>query len=178
MLRACSRVRVWGAVAALSLGAAMIAGCGSSSSTTAAGSSTSSSHSSSGASGLMIATAKGSDGTYLTGASGRALYLWVADSNGRSNCSGSCATNWPPVIVASTPKTSGAAIATDLGTITRSDGSKQLTYRGHPLYYFAGDGEAGETNGQGSDGFGALWWLVSPAGTAITSKSSSSSGAY
>lgn len=172
MFRACSRpLRVGGAVAVLVAGIA-IAGCGSSASSTAPTSSSSAASSGT----LVVATTKGSDGTYLTGASGRAMYLWLGDASGKSNCSGSCATNWPPVIVTSTPKSSGAAVAGDLGTITRSDGSKQLTYKGHPLYYFAGDGQAGQTNGQGSNGFGALWWLVSPAGTAITSKSSSSSG--
>ena len=55
-------------------------------------------------------------------------------------------------------------MASDLGTITRSDGTKQVTYDGHPLYYFAGDSGAGMASGQGSDGFGAKWWLVSPAG--------------
>jgi hypothetical protein len=60
------------------------------------------------------------------------------------------------------------AKAADLGTITRSDGSKQVTYLGHPLYYFAGDSGPGQTNGQGSNGFGAKWWLVAPAGTKIT----------
>jgi hypothetical protein len=56
----------------------------------------------------------------------------------------------------------------DLGTITRSDGSKQVTYDGHPLYFFAGDSGPGQTNGQASDSFGAKWWLVAPAGTKIT----------
>jgi hypothetical protein len=64
---------------------------------------------------------------------------------------------------------SGSAKASDLGTITRSDGTKQVTYDGHPLYYFAGDSGPGQTSGQGSDGFGAKWWLVAPSGTQITS---------
>jgi hypothetical protein len=75
---------------------------------------------------------------------------------------------------------SGSAVASDLGTITRSDGTKQVTYDGHPLYYFAGDSGAGQANGQGSDGFGAKWWLVSPAGgdvtATVTSFTASSSG--
>ena len=87
----------------------------------------------------MLATAKGTDGTYLTGTSGRVVYLWLGDRRLR-NVHRGCATNWPPVTVTSTPRTSGAAIASDIGTITRSDGSKQLTYKGHPLYYYAGDG--------------------------------------
>jgi hypothetical protein len=64
---------------------------------------------------------------------------------------------------------SGGVTAGELGTITRSDGTKQVTYDGHPLYYYAGDSGAGQDNGQGSDGFGAKWWLVAPSGSAITS---------
>jgi Secreted repeat of unknown function len=68
---------------------------------------------------------------------------------------------------------SGSAVASDLGTITRSDGSKQVTYDGHPLYYFSGDSGAGTASGQGSDGFGAKWWLVSPSGSDVTASVSS-----
>ena len=69
------------------------------------------------------------------------------------------------------------AKAADLGTITRSDGTKQVTYLGHPLYYFAGDSGPGQTNGQGSDSFGAKWWLVAPAGTKITVADSAAAAA-
>jgi predicted lipoprotein with Yx(FWY)xxD motif len=115
-------------------------------------------------------------GTYLTGASGRALYLWVADQGGKSACSGACASTWPPVIAKGTPSASGSAVSADLGTTARSDGSKQVTYKGHPLYYYAADTGAGQTAGQGSNQFGAKWWLVAPSGSGITSGSSSSSG--
>jgi hypothetical protein len=59
-------------------------------------------------------------------------------------------------------------MSSSLGIITRSDGGKQVTYDGHPLYYFSGDSGPGQANGQGSDGFGAKWWLVSPAGAGVT----------
>ena len=62
----------------------------------------------------------------------------------------------------------GGAKASDIGTITRSDGTKQVTYDGHPLYYFSGDSGPGTATGQGSDGFGAKWWLVSPTGSDVT----------
>jgi hypothetical protein len=62
-----------------------------------------------------------------------------------------------------------------LTTITRSDGTKQVVYAGHPLYYYKLDTAAGQTNGQGSDNFGAMWWLLAPSGQPITSSSSSSS---
>ncbi len=58
--------------------------------------------------------------------------------------------------------------ASELGTTARADGSKQVTYKGHPLYYFIADRSAGSTKGQGSDSFGAKWWLLTPSGTAIT----------
>jgi hypothetical protein len=66
------------------------------------------------------------------------------------------------------PTASGSATASELGTITRSDGTKQVTYDGHPLYYFSGDSGAGTATGQGSDGFGAKWWLVAPSGSDVT----------
>jgi predicted lipoprotein with Yx(FWY)xxD motif len=93
----------------------------------------------------------------------------------KSNCSGACASAWPPVPASGTVTASGGALSKDLGSITRSDGTKQVTYDGHPLYYFAGDTSAGQTNGQGSDGFGAKWWLVSPAGAMITASESGTS---
>jgi predicted lipoprotein with Yx(FWY)xxD motif len=123
---------------------------------------------------LTVGTAKGADGTYLTGASGRALYLWVADTNGKSVCSGACAKVWPPLIANGTPGASGGVNAGDLGTVARSDGTKQVTYKGHPLYYYIADKSASQVTGQGSNSFGAKWWLVAPSGTAITGGSSSS----
>jgi predicted lipoprotein with Yx(FWY)xxD motif len=66
------------------------------------------------------------------------------------------------------PTASGGAVSSNLGTISRSNGTKQVTYQGHPLYYYAGDTHSGTITGQGSDGFGAKWWLVTPKGMAIT----------
>jgi predicted lipoprotein with Yx(FWY)xxD motif len=156
-----------------------VAACGSSStkSTTASastGTASTGTPSSSGGSALTIGSARGSAGTYLVGASGRALYMWVADKGGKSVCSGACAQTWPPVTSTGTPAVSGGVSASDIGTSTRSDGSKQVTYKGHPLYYFAGDPSSGSTHGQGSTSFGAKWWLVAPSGAVITSSSSSS----
>ena len=121
----------------------------------------------------VITTASSSAGTILTDGSGRAVYLWVADTNGKSVCSGACAGAWPPVMVSGTVTASGSAKSSDLGSTTRSDGSKQVTYNGHPLYYFVGDAGAGTASGQGSDQFGAKWWLVSPAGSDVTASVSS-----
>jgi predicted lipoprotein with Yx(FWY)xxD motif len=116
----------------------------------------------------MITTKTSSGGSFLTNSAGRAVYLFLADSTGKSACDGACAAAWPPVIAAGQPTAAGSAQATDLGTITRSDGTKQVTYDGHPLYYFSGDTGPGTDKGQGIDGFGAKWWLVAPTGSSIT----------
>jgi predicted lipoprotein with Yx(FWY)xxD motif len=159
--------------------AVLIAGCGSSNSSSSANAAPSTSAAAAaapGASSVAISTTKGSVGTYLTGASGRAIYLWMADTGPKSNCTGQCAKFWPPVLAKATPTVSGGATASDLGTTTRADGTKQVTYNGHPLYYFLEDPKAGTDKGQGSTNFGAKWWLVAPSGTAITAKGSSSGG--
>jgi predicted lipoprotein with Yx(FWY)xxD motif len=122
----------------------------------------------------MISAAKGPDGTYLTGSGGRALYLWVADTHGKSVCSGACAKVWPPVLTSAAPTAGSGVLGSDLGTTTRSDGKKQVTYKGHPLYYYITDTAPGQLTGQGSNSFGAKWWLVAPSGSAITSGGSTS----
>jgi hypothetical protein len=81
------------------------------------------------------------------------------------------------VVTHGSPVASHGVKTAKLGTITRSDGSKQVTYNGHPLYYFAGDPSAGKTTGQGNGSFGAKWWLVSPGGAAITASASSGAAA-
>jgi predicted lipoprotein with Yx(FWY)xxD motif len=161
----------------------LIAACGGSSSHPkhAASSSTSTSASNASDSSDTVRSAHGALGTYLVGSSGHSLYLWLGDTKGRSNCSGACAKAWPPLTTSGRASASGGAMAADLGTITRANGTKQVTYKGHPLYYFAGDSGAGQTNGQGSDAFGAKWWVIAPSGQAITKSSaggSSSSGGY
>jgi predicted lipoprotein with Yx(FWY)xxD motif len=118
--------------------------------------------------GTVITTAKSSAGTVLVDGTGRAVYLWVKDTGDMSNCSGACAGAWPPVTTTATATATGSAKASDIGTITRSDGTKQVTYDGHPLYYFSGDSGPGTASGQGSDGFGAKWWLVAPTGSDVT----------
>jgi hypothetical protein len=101
------------------------------------------------------------------------VYLWTKDTGDMSACSGACAGAWPPVTATGTVTASGSAKTSDLSTITRSDGTKQVTYDGHPLYYFSGDSGAGMASGQGSDGFGAKWWLVTPSGSDVTASVSS-----
>ena len=155
--------------------ALLVAACSTgSSSTAAAGSSSpagaSSSSAAAGGSGsTVITTVSSSAGTFLANGSGHAVYLWTKDSSGMSACSGACAGAWPPVTTTGTVTASGGAKSSDLGTITRSDGTKQVTYDGHPLYFFSGDSGPGMASGQGNDGFGAKWWLVSPSGSDVTS---------
>lgn len=180
-----TKLRAGGAAAVLVV-ALIVAGCGSSSSSSSVSAAASATPASSPtASGTSISMTSGSHGSYLTGPSGRALYLWVADTNGKSACSGACAKVWPPVVTRGSAVAAHGVKASDLGTVTRTGGVKQVTYKGHPLYYFIEDSSAGMTKGQGNDGFGARWWLVSPTGSAITSfvaasasgSSSGSSGA-
>jgi predicted lipoprotein with Yx(FWY)xxD motif len=161
--------------------ALVAAACGSSSSSSttpaAAGSSTapstapsaapSSAAGSSATGGVTVEAHKGSLGTYLTDASGKSLYLFASDTSTMSTCSGACATAWPPLTTTSAATAGSGVTATDLGTLSRSGGTKQVTFNGHPLYYFEGDTAAGQTNGQGSSAFGAKWWLVTPAGQAL-----------
>jgi predicted lipoprotein with Yx(FWY)xxD motif len=100
----------------------------------------------------------------------RTVYLFAADvqNSGRSACTGSCLTYWPPVLVPAVPKAS--AVAGKLGTIAGAGGKRQLTIDGHPLYTYVGDSASGDTNGQGLNLSGGLWWVVSPAGKAITAR--------
>ena len=163
----------FGAAAAVALLAAACSSSASSSSsstptTAPASSAAAAGNSASSSAGTEITTETSSAGAFLTNGSGRAIYLWMADSKDKSTCSGACAAAWPPVTATGQPTAAGGVNASDLGTITRSDGTKQVTYDGHPLYYFAGDTGSGMDNGQGSDGFGAKWWLVAPSGASIT----------
>ena len=152
--------------------ALLLAACGGSSSPTSASSTTSASRaprsSTATAKAVTVETHSGAAGTYLTDGSGRTLYLFTSDPAGKSGCSGACATFWPPLTTSGASTASGAAKSSMLATITRSDGSKQVTYNGHPLYYFAKDVMAGDVKGQGINAFGAMWWVVSPTGAAIT----------
>ena len=166
---------------AIPLGAALLATACSSAATASSPSSPSSapaagSSASASTTGTVIGTQAGSAGAFLTDG-GRAVYLWAKDSMNMSACSGACASAWPPVPAAGTLTATGGAKTSDLGTITRSDGTKQVTYDGHPLYYFVGDSAAGQTNGQGSDNFGAKWWLVASSGAEITASSDTAAAA-
>ena len=108
-------------------------------------------------------------GTYVVDARGMSLYLFEKDRNGKSACSGACAKVWAPLTVKGKPTAGTGLKASLLSTIRRSGGAKQVTYGGHPLYHFAGDKKAGQTAGQGSEAFGAEWYLVGTTGKRIDS---------
>ena len=106
-------------------------------------------------------------GPTLADGTGRTLYLFRSDTPTMSTCYGSCASVWPPASAASTPHATGGARVDLLGTLRRTDGTSQLTYMGHPLYYYAGDAKPGDTTGQGLNQFGARWYALTPGGGTI-----------
>jgi predicted lipoprotein with Yx(FWY)xxD motif len=113
-----------------------------------------------------ISTRHNKLGTFLVGPSGHTLYLWEADSKNHSTCAGSCADVWPPLMLHGKLKAAGGVKAGQLGSTARK-GGRQVTYDGHPLYYYVTDTKAGQTTGEGSDSFGAPWYVLSTAGAAI-----------
>jgi predicted lipoprotein with Yx(FWY)xxD motif len=109
----------------------------------------------------------------LTDSAGFVLYWFAKDTPTVSNCNGTCATYWPPVI--GTPSlASGVALSGTLGTIKRSNGQVQATYDGHPLYTFKSDTSAGEDSGNAINTSGGLWWAMTSSGVKIKAKGSSS----
>jgi predicted lipoprotein with Yx(FWY)xxD motif len=153
---------VGGAAAAVVL----VAGCGGSNGSGNLSTNNGSSGSPGGA--VTVATHSGPLGSYLSDGSGKSLYMFSSDSAGKSSCTGACLTYWPPLTTTRPLASSGDAKDSLLGVIKRADGSKQVTYDGHPLYYFSLDKSVGDTLGQGRDDFGAEWWLLAPAGAPIT----------
>jgi predicted lipoprotein with Yx(FWY)xxD motif len=95
------------------------------------------------------------------------VYLFAADTPTRSACSSACAQVWPPVTTTGAPRAVGGARSADLATIARAGGTRQVTYRGHPLYYYVGDSASGLTTGQGLNSFGAAWSVLSVQGSGV-----------
>ena len=121
-----------------------------------------------------VVVAKTDLGKVLVNSRGRTLYLFKKDTGTQSECSGACAANWPPLRAKSAPLAGTGAKASLVGTTTRSDGTSQVTYKGHPVYLFSGDQKAGQTNGEGLNAFGARWFALSPSGKQVTSNAASS----
>jgi predicted lipoprotein with Yx(FWY)xxD motif len=116
-------------------------------------------------------------GKILVDSRGRTLYLLNSDSARKSTCFGACAQAWPPLRASGRATVGSGLKASKVGTIRRSDGKPQVTYNRHPLYRFAGDSKSGDTNGQGITAFGGRWFVLSPAGTQVSVRSSSGGGA-
>ena len=179
--------KIWGAAGLAAL-ALTVSACASSASSTASTGSTpaaagsSSAASSAPAAGGNTVTEKtiGSQ-QVLTDSQGMTLYWFAIDTSSASKCSGSCATYWPPV---TGPVTAGSGVTGTLGTITRSDGTMQATYDGHPLYTYVGDKAPGQAKGNGLNLSGGVWYEMTvsgstpAAGAAASASSTSSSGGY
>ena len=150
----------------------LIAACGSSTSTGGSTSTAAAPASSAAASSSALKTTKIGGVTVLTNAKGFTLYWFVPDTSTTSKCNGSCATYWPPV---KGPATAGAGVTGKLGTITRSDGSVQATYNGHPLYTYVADGAPGQAKGNGLNLSGGVWHEVTVSGAAAPAPGGSAS---
>jgi len=165
--------------------AILVAACGGSGSTTApstaASAAPSAGASASGAASAGPAEAYEVDvatdatiGMYLTGEDGKTLYLFSQDSSGKSTCTNTCASNWPPCTLSDgdTVK-AGAGVTGTIATIKRDDGTTQVTINGLPLYYFSGDTASGQLNGQG---IGGKWYAATPAGMPASGSPAPSGG--
>ena len=157
--------KIWGA-AGLAAFALTVSACASSASSTATTANTpaagGSSSAAAAAGGSTVSEKTIGNQQVLVDSSGMTLYWFVPDTSSKSACNGSCATFWPPVKGA---VTAGSGVTGTLGTITRSDGTKQATYLGHPLYTFAGDKAPGDNKGNGINESGGLWWEMTVSGS-------------
>jgi predicted lipoprotein with Yx(FWY)xxD motif len=106
-------------------------------------------------------------GKTLVDAKGRTLYLFEADKTNVSNCSGACLSIWPPLTAGAKPQAKGGALHGKIGTVSSNGAKRQVTYNGHPLYYYVADQKAGDTKGQGLNQFGAAWYVLAPSGDKI-----------
>lgn len=121
---------------------------------------------------FSLATAQSSLGAILTDGQGRAVYLFDADTGSRSTCADACASVWPPVNTTSAPIPGPGVNTALLGSSPRADGSTQLTYAGHPLYYFVNDTGPGITAGEAITNFGGSWFVLDPTGHKLVKQSS------
>jgi predicted lipoprotein with Yx(FWY)xxD motif len=113
--------------------------------------------------GIALTTSDSDYGRMLFDLPGQAIYLFEKETTGRPDCYGECATAWPPVLTSGIPQAAGDVRTDLLGTVTRDDGSTQVTYAGHPLYYYAHEGP-GEVLCHDVVEYGGRWLVVTPAG--------------
>jgi predicted lipoprotein with Yx(FWY)xxD motif len=164
----------WVAAGPLTAAVLVTAACSSSSPSSSSPPSTSSSPATSATSaGTSLKTATISGAAVVTNAGGFTLYWFAPDTTTKSNCNGGCAQIWPPV---KGPATAGTGVTGKLGTITRSDGSTQATYNGHPLYTYTADTAPGQASGNGINAYGGLWHEVTVSGAVAPASSPSSGG--
>lgn len=166
-----ARIGVLATAAVVPLGAWTISACGSSKSATPAPPKTPS-----GKPATVGLESDGQLGKVLVDSQGRTLYLFQKDAGGRSACTGACASAWPPLRADGSVVAGPGLTSSKLTTTPRSDGKPQVAYNGHPLYLYSGDAKAGDTNGQGINAFGALWYAVSGAGSLVTGHTAKPSG--
>jgi predicted lipoprotein with Yx(FWY)xxD motif len=121
------------------------------------------------AGGAKVKTRATSLGRIVVNVKGRSLYAFEKDTHGKSACYGQCANYWPPLLTRGTPVAGAGVKAALLGVTRRKDGTRQVTYAGHPLYRYTLDTRAGQTTGEGSTLFGAGWDAVAPSGKKIES---------
>ena len=126
--------------------------------------------------GTLVSIHQTALGKVLVDARGHTLYLFEKDRNRMSSCNGACVAYWPAVLSATKLRAGAGVRASLLGRTKRSDGRRQVTYAGHPLYTFVGDTKAGQTTGEGLTDFGAAWDAVAPNGRAIEPNASASGG--
>src|SRR3954451_19023671 len=115
----------------------------------------------------QVKVAKRGPGRILVDSRGITLYDFVKDKRGKSVCYGACAALWPPLLTHGKPVAGHGVRRSLLGTTKRKDGKVEVTYRGHPLYYFVSDRRPGQTTGQGVNQFGGPWWVLSATGKEI-----------
>ena len=119
------------------------------------------------AKGTKVDAASSAYGKILVDSKGITLYDFALDKKGMSACYGACAALWPPLLTTGKPIAGPGVKASLLGTTKRKDGKLEVTYNGHPLYYFVSDRKPGQTTGQAVNQFGAPWWVISTAGKEI-----------
>jgi len=123
--------------------------------------------------GAMLGVGHTGLGSFVADGKGLTLYLFEVDKGTQSTCYGACAANWPPLTTPGGVAVSGGASTSLAGTSKRTDGTVQVTYNGHPLYYFVGDTKPGDTTGEGINAFGGGWDVLSPSGMKIEKPGSS-----
>lgn len=131
---------------------------------------------SSGAAATDLQLGSSSLGQILVDSQGMTLYMLSADSSTNSVCTGGCATNWPPLSISGTPTVGSGLDASMLGSLTRADGSTQVTYNGHPLYHFKGDAAPGDVKGEGLQFSGGTWTVLDAQGNPVSPSSGSTGG--